>query len=159
MKTTRCIKGVKPPLRTPDSGASPARSRGFSLIESLFSLTLFSFAVIGTAGLQGSLVGFSQNSQYRAEASFYAEQLVGLATADVANANCYALQAGCTNTDAYTAATNWWNTVIDALPGADTLPPTLAYNAATGELAVTVFWQRPGDDTTRNFTVNTVVRQ
>lgn len=133
------------------------RQGGFSIIEALVSLVLFSFAVIGTAGLQGSLVGFSQNSEYRAEASFYAERLIGLATVDVANAGCYAF-ASCTNTSAQNAALDWRDEILTALPGASELPPEVTYTSATGDFSVTVYWRRPGDDTTRNVTMVTVVR-
>lgn len=145
--------------RTRIAGRAAPRRRehGFSIVESLVSVVLFSFAVIGTAGLQGTLVGVSQNSEYRAEASFYAEQLVSLALVDVANATCYTM-ASCSNIDAYNAALDWRDTVTDSLPGATDHPPTATYTAGTGDFSVTVYWQRPGDDTLRNVTFVTVVR-
>ena len=136
---------------------APAREAGFSLIEAMVSLLLFSFALIGTAGLQGTLIGYSQNAEYRAEAAFYAEQLVGLATVDPANASCYAL-GSCSSTDANAAALDWKDQVQDRLPGASGHQPTVTYDATTGDFTVSVFWQRPGDDTLRNYTIVTVVR-
>jgi type IV pilus assembly protein PilV len=135
-----------------------SRARGFSIVETLIALLLFSFAVIGAAGLQGSLLGHGQNSQFRAEASFFAEQIVGLAIADPANVRCYAFMSGCASTDAQLAAEGWRESVLAMLPGASTTPPTVSFSAASGEFTVTVFWRRPGDDTMRNFVVNTAVR-
>lgn len=132
---------------------------GFSLIESLISLLLFSIAVVGATGLQGSIMSFQQNAQYRSEASFYAEQLIGLATADALNVQCYAINASsCANNAVLAVATAWRDTVQETLPGADTTPPLITYTAATAEFNVTIFWQRPADDIQRNHTVLTVIR-
>ena len=131
---------------------------GFSILEALISVLLFSFAVIGAAGLQGSLLGMSQNSEFRAEAAFYAEQLIGLATVDAANIGCYYDGGSCANADAAVEVTHWVTQVKAALPGATTYVPTMSYNAGTKEFTVTVTWRRPSDDTTRNVLVTTVIR-
>jgi type IV pilus assembly protein PilV len=133
------------------------RERGFSLLESLIAVLLFSFAVIGAAGLQGSLLGLSQNATFRAEAAFYAEQLVGMASVDVANAACYA-GGSCIN--AYTAddVADWLDQVKTKLPEATTYPPLVSFNAATKDFNVTIYWRRPGDDITRNVSVATVIK-
>jgi type IV pilus assembly protein PilV len=132
---------------------------GFSLIESLVSLLLFSLAVVGATGLQGSIMGFQQNAQYRAEASFYAEQLIGLATADAANVYCYALDTtNCANSQVLAVATAWRDTVQEVLPGAAAQAPAITYNPASAEFNLTIFWQRPADDIQRNHTVMTVIR-
>lgn len=145
-------------FRTPSRRRAPgSKQSGFSIVEALVSVVLFSFAVIGTAGLQSALIGYAQNSEYRAEAAFYAEQIVGLATVDVANAACYA-GSTCGNPDAAAAAQTWLDDVQAALPGAADLAPEVTYTASSGDFSVTVYWRRPGDDTTRNVTLVTVVR-
>ena len=136
---------------------SQHRQRGFSLIESLISVLLFSFAAIGAAGLQGNLLGLSQNSAFRAEAAFYAEQLVGMATVDASNATCYA-GGSCTNAYTADAVADWLDDVKSKLPGATTYVPAVTFDSSTKDFTVTIYWRRPGDDITRNVSVATVIK-
>jgi type IV pilus assembly protein PilV len=134
------------------------RARGFSLIEALIALAIFSFGLLGMAGLQANLINYSQNAQMRAEASFFAEQIIGFAVADPTNAGCYAFQETCANETASAAATAWRDQVTSSLPNADTLLPSVSFTTASGQFDVVIQWRHPSDETTRNYSVTTVVR-
>lgn len=62
------------------SGLGPLRparhQKGFSLIEVLVSLLVFSFGILALVGLQGTAIHFSSDAQDRATATFLADQLL-----------------------------------------------------------------------------------
>lgn len=141
---------------------SPRRMRtaqgGFSLIEGLIALAIFSLGMLGMANLQANLVQMQSNAALRAEAAFFAERIIGHAIADPGNAACYALAEPCGSTIAQSAAENWLAQVQAAIPGADELAPRVTYTPADGRFAVLIEWRHPGDDTTRNVSFETLVR-
>lgn len=53
------------------------RMRGFSLIESLVAMAIFSLGVLGMIGMYSTAVGTASDSQFRAEAAAYANELMG----------------------------------------------------------------------------------
>lgn len=134
--------------------------RGVSLVEALVSLAILAIGVLATMNLQGTMVATSSGAQLRAEAAYYAEQIIGLATADAANAACYAFQSGCGSTVASDMAENWRDEVRAALPGATTtaLAPSVTWTSGTGQFTVVLQWRHPGDDVARNLTVTTALR-
>jgi type IV pilus assembly protein PilV len=145
-------------LGAPRRVALAARERGVSLVEGLIALAIFGIGVLALVSLQGTLVGTSSNAQYRAEAAYYAEQIIGFATADPANVGCYAFLTGCSSTLANAQAQAWLNEVQDRLPAADTLAPAITWTAGTRQFQVVLRWKAPADDTVRNLTVTTSIR-
>lgn len=131
---------------------------GDTIVEGLVALAILSIGLLGIIGVQGTLIGTSADAQLRMEASFYAEQLLGLAIADAANANCYAFTSPCGNADASASATAWRAELQDRLPGAASAAPTVTYDAANGQFAVVVQWRHPSDDTVRSVASTTVLR-
>ncbi len=59
------------------SSATTAASRGFSLIESLVAMAIFSLGVLGLIGMYSTAVSTVTDSQFRAEAAAYANELMG----------------------------------------------------------------------------------
>lgn len=135
-----------------------SKQRGISLIEGLVAVAILAIGVLAMTVLQATLVATSSNAQLRAEAAFYAEQIIGLASSDAANVGCYAFTTPCANGDATTAADAWLAEVQGRLPGANTLPPSVTYTAGTRQFTVVLQWQHPSDDTARNLTMTTVIR-
>ena len=132
--------------------------RGSSLIEGLTAIVIFAFGMLGLAGLKTQLVQQSSNAQIRAQASFFAEELIGLATADTANVTCYQMTGdgpgSCASAVASAAVTDWRTRAMASLPGAASAPPTVSY-AVDGALTVTLLWQRPQETMQHNYVSTT----
>jgi type IV pilus assembly protein PilV len=129
------------------------RQRGSSLLEGLVSIGVFAIGLLGLAGMTTQLMQQGANAQFRAQASYMAEELIGLATADVANVDCYRMTASgpnaCGNAVATAAVADWRARALAAFPGASAAPPTVTY-ANDGTLTVTILWQRPQETTQHN---------
>ncbi len=125
-----------------------AHQRGSSLIEGLAAIVVFSFGMMGLAGLKTSMMQQSAHAQLRAQASYFAEELLGLASADVANVDCYQITTSgaptCGSAIAQGAVSEWRTRVLASLPGASTSPPTVTY-AVDGTMTLTIRWQRPAE--------------
>lgn len=133
---------------------------GTSLIEGLVAMVIFTFATLGVLALQASMMRHNMNAQVRAQASFLAEQLIGLATADPGNVGCYTVgnPGSCGSTSAVLMVDDWEASVAQWLPGASTLAPQATYNAATGRFQLTLRWQRDTETTVNNLVVETAIR-
>ena len=116
-------------------------------------MVVFAVGMLGLAGLKTQLMQQGTNAQYRVQASYLAEELIGLATADIANVGCYQMTSSgpgsCANGIATTAVTDWRTRAL-ALPGADGAPPTVTY-ATDGTFTVTIMWQRPQESMQHNY--------
>jgi type IV pilus assembly protein PilV len=125
---------------------------GSAVIEGLTAITVFSLGILGLIGLQANVLEHNAQAQYRAEASYLAEEIIGLATADSLNADCYTVPAAgtCANAVAEQAVTDWSERVQAALPGADAAPPTVEH-ALDGTFTVTIQWKRENEDTSHNY--------
>jgi type IV pilus assembly protein PilV len=125
---------------------------GSAVIEGLTAITVFSLGILGLIGLQANVLEHNAQAQYRAEASYLAEEIIGLATADALNADCYTVPAAgtCSNAVAEQAAADWAERVQEAMPGADAMPPTVE-REANGTFTVTILWKRENEDTSHNY--------
>ena len=125
---------------------------GSAVIEGLTAITVFSLGILGLIGLQVNVLEHNAQSQYRAEASYLAEEIIGVATADALNADCYTVPAAgtCANAVAAQAAQDWAGRVQASLPGADDAPPKVE-RAADGTFTVTIQWKRETEDTSHNY--------
>lgn len=120
--------------RPPQQGAKS--QQGVVLLESLIAILIFSMGILALVGLQAAMIKGTSDAKYRAEASFIAQQRLGMMWADPGNLANY-VEAG---TDISALLPNGTRTV--APPGAD------------GEVSVTVTWQQPGQADVHNFTTN-----
>jgi type IV pilus assembly protein PilV len=132
--------------------------QGSSLLEGLVTLAIFTFGMLGLASLQTRMIEQGTNAQLRVQASYLAEEMLGLAAADKANVACYQMTStgpsSCGNTVAHNAAVDWRSRVLAALPGASASPPTVTY-AVNGQLAITILWQRTQELTQHNYVSTT----
>jgi type IV pilus assembly protein PilV len=109
---------------------------GFTLIEVLIAILIFSIGVLGLVGLQASLVRAQANSKMRSDAAYLATDLVSQMWADARNLESYS------NCASYAPCEAWRNKVGQILPqGA----PTVAVNAGTGVVTLTINWQPPNE--------------
>ena len=112
-----------------------ATQRGVVLIEVLVAILIFSVGVLAIVGLQATMIKATADAQYRAEASYIAQERIGQIWADAANAASYVENL----TD-----------ISARLPGGTR---TVTQGATAGQFTVTVTWLQPGpNQTAHNFT-------
>jgi len=111
--------------------------QGVVLLEALIAVLLFSMGVLALVGLQAAMIKNTSDSKYRAEASFIAQQRIGMIWADPANALTY-LE---TNTDISSLLPSGTRTVTQP---------------AAGQYVVTVTWRQPGQPQHNFTTVATI---
>lgn len=121
---------------------SPSRRQaGFSLIEALVSILIFSIGILALVGMQVTAVRQSANAKYRSEASLLANQLIGQMW--VTDRLASTLQTSFNTGNAgYTA---WATTVQNTLPNSTgSNAPTVAV-ASDGTVTVNLFWKAPNE--------------
>jgi hypothetical protein len=95
------------------------------------------------------------------QAGFLASSVLGMAAANPEYVGCFIVNSTqsvpCTSPDAQAQAVSWSDQVSAALPGSAGVPPTVTYDAASGQLTVTLRWQMRGDATVHNFIAATQV--
>ena len=138
--------------------AGRPRQRGVTLFDSLAALALLAFGLLGLTRMQGKMVSQATDVQTRATAVMLANQLVGYATVDPANRDCYTLPASgsCTNTAARAATNGWKTSALATLPAASAATATLV--DSDNRLQVRLTWTSHADREDRSITVTTDVR-
>jgi type IV pilus assembly protein PilV len=120
-----------------------SREHGFTLIEMMITVVVMVvIAILAAVAMQGRAVAQVGDAKYRIDASFLANEILSQMWVDRPNLATYALPGG-------TAAplNAWVNKVGATLPGTAANPPTIAVDAATGQVTVTVRWQAPKSTT------------
>ncbi len=115
---------------------SPLKSaqQGVVLLEAMISILLFSIGVLAIVGLQATMIKNTADSKYRADASYIAQQRIGLMWSDPDNLVNY-LEA---DTD-----------ISNLLPGGT----RTVTQPVAGQFTVTITWQQPGaGEVQHNFT-------
>ena len=120
----------------------PRRQRGFSLIEGLVAILIFSLGVLALVGLQANAIQQSTAAQYRSEATMLTNQLIGqMWTSDRTPATLvtnYQTGGPLYNT--------WLASVQGKLPGVAAFPPTVVPGApGSGQFTITVLWKAPSE--------------
>ena len=108
---------------------SPTRKHaqsGVVLLETLIAILIFSMAVIAILGVEAIMIKNTSDAKYRADASYMAQQRIGLMWADPDNLAAH-LEA---NTDISALLPSGTRTVTEPVPG---------------QFTVTITWQLPGE--------------
>jgi len=131
------------------------RQRGFTLIEVLVSVLIFTLGILGLVGMQASAIKFSTDAHQRAQATFLADQLLArMLIADPTTSATFAHKPGGTTGCAPTgvASTNaivleWLAEVTAAFPLAATDKQQIVITGVpANEVTVKLCWQnRPSD--------------
>ena len=128
-----------------------ARSQnGSSLIEALVAVMIFSFGVLGLAGLQGVMLRSQSDAKYRTDAAFMASEVMGLAWTDRTNLSLYATTP--TTVCTHSKCADWVAKVGRGLPDGKA---TVIYTAATRDLLITVAWTMP--DGAHQYVTNAII--
>jgi type IV pilus assembly protein PilV len=114
---------------------SPPESaqQGVVLLEAMIAILIFSMSVLAIVGLQAAMIKNTADSKFRADASYIAQERIGLLWSDPAN-----LPA-----DGSTTGTD----IADLLPGG-----SVSIARAGVQFTVTVTWQQPGNQARHYFT-------
>ena len=111
--------------------------QGVVLLEALIAILIFSMGVLALVGLQAAMVKNTSDSKYRSEASFIAQQRIGMMWSDPDNVLTYLEN----NTDISTLLPSGTRTVSQP---------------AVNQFVVTVTWQQPGQPQ-HNFTTTATI--
>lgn len=119
---------------------APSTQRGIVLIEALIAVLLFSMGVLALVGLQAAMMKNTEDSKLRSEASYIAQQWLGIMWADPDSTNLFNYEI-VNNSDSRFD-------ISDLLPnGTRTVAISGVAGASTPiEVTVTINWQQPGKD-------------
>lgn len=146
---------------------SPRRQGGFTLVEVLVAVLVFSVGVLGLMRLQATAIRLSTDARQRAEATFLADQLLArMLVADPATAasfahnpdgvvNCAPTQAPSTNP----IVTGWLTEVTAAFPRASASEQQVIVSGTpANEVTVRLCWKNAENDTPHTFEVTNRVQ-
>src|SRR5262249_28755411 len=121
-----------------------AQQTGFALLDGLIAILILVVGILGLLKMSITLVQANVQSRYRVEATFFAEQLLGMAIADPTNVSCYAVNPAqsCGSGTAQNSAGEWLRQVQASLPGGSA---TSGRIGTDGTFSVSVSWQRAAD--------------
>jgi type IV pilus assembly protein PilV len=115
------------------------QARGYMLIEVLVSFLIFSVGVLALVGLQARMGRAQTAAKARADASYLANELVGVMWSDMSHLSSYSACAS------YARCLDWQNKVAASLPaGTGTV---VSVDAATGAVSIQIQWRQGSDDT------------
>lgn len=127
---------------------NPTTQRGSFLLEALIAVLIVALGILGLVGLQARAIQNTDDAQYRSEAAFLANDLLGrMWTSDQSTlvAEFESIGAGVPYAD--------FKTLVQArLPGASASPdpdviivPRFGNPLMGHEVVIRIFWQPPGD--------------
>lgn len=143
---------IEPSANSHAGMALPSGEGGFSLLEVLISVLLFSVGLLALIGMQAVVVGNTMDAEYRLQASYQANRIIGRMWVDRVNLATY-------DTDGETGndfLDDWLVDVAASLPGASGAnAPTIQVNGA--QVDVVIRWRRPGDGEVRTLATTTFI--
>jgi type IV pilus assembly protein PilV len=128
---------------------------GFTLIEVLIAVLIFSLGILAMTGLQASAIRMSTDAQQRAEATYLADQLLArMLVADRTTAATFAHKPGGTTPCAPTGAastnaivTEWLTDVTTTFPRASAQEQQIVVSGAMlDEVTVRLCWKNGAND-------------
>lgn len=119
-------------MKNPPTPLTKSTQQGIVLLEALVAVLLFSMGVLALVGLQAAMMKNTEDSKFRSEASFIAQQRLGIMWANPSTIASYIEQAS--------APAN-----ISTLPNG-TRTTSISTVSGVSEVTVTVNWQQPGKD-------------
>ena len=150
----------KPRLVRPVARA--AAQRGSFLLEALISILIVAFGILGLIGLQARAMQNIDDAQYRGEAAFLANSLIG----QMWVANQATLIANFASTGTGAPYAEFKTLVGQRLPGANTAAPAPivtitqpGLTANSSDVRIVVSWRPPGEPTAHQYEVVATIAQ
>lgn len=151
-------------MRSAHSRPRPAQ-HGFTMIEVLVALLVFSVGVLGLVGTQATAVRMATDARDRSSATFLADQLLArMLISDPATAASFAHRATGTTTctpsgtaSANAIVTGWLAEVAAQLPNAAATAQQVVVDATTGQVTIRLCWQN-GNELPRSLAVSNQVQ-
>ncbi len=136
--------------RRAPSSRGAFRQRGSFLLEALISVLIVAFGILGLIGLQARAFQNVDDAQYRAEAAYLANQLIGQMWVSSQATLVNDFDSGVGTGAPYNEFKTW---IRQRLPGAAvagndpvvTITPSAAGTANSSDVLIQVFWQPPGE--------------
>ncbi len=136
-----------------------ARSqRGFTMVETMVSLLILSFGILGLAHFQMNMLAQSTDSQQRLAASALSEEVLAYVRSDLSNVGCYTLpQAGaCASSFAQSLAGSWLTRAGQSISGFTGATLTVV---GANQVSVALKWTSKSSKQPHQHVVTTDVRQ
>ena len=132
-----------------------SNQRGIMLIEALVGILIFSIGILAMLGMQAVGIQTTVDAKYRSDAAFLANQVVSQIWVDQTDIANYDTTGG-----SYPPRDAWVTQVQSSLPKATgaNAPTITVTGAPPSQVAVTVFWQKPGDPTVSRQTVIATIK-
>ncbi|MBM3396602.1 MAG: hypothetical protein FJY37_18635 [Betaproteobacteria bacterium] len=113
------------------------------LLEAMIAILIFSFGILAVVGMQARAMQDMGQAKYRSDAAFLANQLVADIWTNAKNVADYQWAGGGGTTPP--SLSNWVSQVNEMLPGSDVHTPTVAYDAASQQVTITLRWLTPAE--------------
>lgn len=117
--------------------------RGFTMLESLIALLLFSFGILGLIGMQATAARVAADAQYRSEATMWADKLISQMRTDKPATLLADYAEGGEKYEAWLAEVQ--DSAAGGLPGAIANPPTVEIAGTPPVVTITILWMGPGE--------------
>lgn len=127
--------------------------KGFFIIEALISILVFMIGILGILQLQVGQMQATADAQYRAQASYMAENLMSEIIIDKGNIDTFVDKTNATYSD-------WEGNLRNALPGVNEFPPEVSTSiAASGGTLVTVVvkWKAPQSESESKYELKSTI--
>ena len=118
--------------------------RGATLLEAMVGILIFSLGILALVGMQALAIKQVNDAKYRADASFFANQIIGEMWVNRTNLATYAYDG---SGSPPTPLTNWVTSVENGLPGVTAVANQPTVTVAGTTVTVTVSWQPPAATT------------
>ena len=120
---------------------SKQSQKGVTLTEVLVAIVVFAIGMLGQAAFMLTTMQNGMQSRYRVIASYYAEELIGMALADVGNRAKYVIQ-GSTCVDAnWTPCSQWLTRLKTDIPQVTGQSVTVTIDSTAGVISIDIPWK------------------
>ncbi|WP_024301936.1 type IV pilus modification protein PilV [Pseudogulbenkiania sp. MAI-1] len=145
------------------------RQHGSTLIEALIAMAIFAISILALIALQGFTIRANSENQYRGQATYLANSLIGqmwAARASGSFATNFAFNSGSTCNGTSTSSSqaevsSWLSSINSTLPNANaarqSVTITSALGGAANQVTITICWQNTSDGDVRRFTTTTLI--